>query len=98
MHGHVIVFGAEPLTQVIVEDLLERGASVVLVAETRSGRSMLRELERRGARIIDGSRFAVDDLGDAGIDTAAVLVLTDEDDTGNADGILFARRVRGDLP
>jgi Trk K+ transport system NAD-binding subunit/multidrug transporter EmrE-like cation transporter len=98
MSGAIMVAGGEPLTQVIVEELLLKGAEVVVIAEARSRSDVLRELGRCGARIVEGSPCAATDLTDAGLEHAGVLMLTADDDAGNVDAILAARRLRGDLP
>ena len=96
MNGHVIVAGAAPLTQVIVEELTAGGTEVVLMSDARS--NILREWRRYSMRTVEGSPCAAADLAEADIDHAAVLVLSDDDDAGNVDAILVARRLRSDLP
>ena len=98
MSGPIIVAGCEPLTQVIVEELLLKGEQVVVIAEASFRSDVLRELARCGAHIVEGSACAAADLTQAGLERASVLVLTAEDDTGNVDAILAARRLREDLP
>jgi Trk K+ transport system NAD-binding subunit len=94
----ILVAGAEALGLAIVERLTQAGASVTVLAAPPDATQRASEIERCGARLVVGSpRFAAGLLA-AGIERAAVLVLTADDDPGNVDAALAARRLRADLP
>jgi Trk K+ transport system NAD-binding subunit len=94
----ILVAGSGRLARVVVDELLEKGVEVVVIAEAGSRSDGLRDLGQRGARIVEGSRRATSGLGDAGLEQAGALILAADDDTGNVDAILAARRLRSDMP
>lgn len=94
----ILVAGADPLGMAVIDRLLGIGVEVVALVSPAEAASQARELERLGARVVVAGTRSAGELLAAGIDTAAALVLTTDDDSQNVDAALAARRVRADLP
>jgi len=94
----ILVAGADPLGMAVIDRLLGIGVEVVALVSPAEAASQARELERLGARVVVAGTRSAGELLAGGIDTAAALVLTTDDDSQNVDAALAARRVRADLP
>src|SRR5690349_12378318 len=66
----ILVAGSGRLARVVVDELLQKGAEVIVIAEAGSRTDGLRDLGLRGARIVEGSRRAAGDLGDVSLSEA----------------------------
>lgn len=98
MSARVIVAGLDPLGLAIVQRLRAAGAEVCALAAPAEVARYAHEFERIGAELITGAARSDGELLAAGLQSAAALVLTADDDAENVDAALTARRLRDDLP
>jgi Trk K+ transport system NAD-binding subunit len=94
----LIVAGLNGLGLAVMEELRAEGAEVVAIGSAAEAAEHGLDVERLGARLTIGSARSPSTLGAAGLSSAGALVLTADDDTGNVESVLAARRISPDLP
>lgn len=90
--GTTVICGLERLGLRVARALIDLGERVTVVAESPQP-AILREVERAGARFVQGSSAEIARLRAAAIDSARCLVLTENADLGNLEAALAAREV-----
>ena len=93
-HGHVIVCELEHLGLRTIDALRRRDEDVVAIGPSDAAREPLAEL---GVRLIVGDPLLPRTLREAGIETAAAIVMTGGEDLANLNIALAAQELRPDI-
>ncbi|MDA0303936.1 MAG: NAD-binding protein [Bacteroidetes bacterium] len=94
LQGHVIVCGYGRVGEKAVEELRDHDHDVVVI---ESNPQLVKELQKKGLRVLAGDATRDENLEDAGIDRAKSLITTLPDDAQNVYVVLSARERRPDL-
>jgi Trk K+ transport system NAD-binding subunit len=94
----IIVAGLDGLGLAVMRELRAAGAEVVAIGSAAEAAEHGLDVERLGVRLTVGSARSPGALAAAGLPSARALVLTADDDTGNVESALAARRIAPDLP
>lgn len=94
LHGHVIVCGYGRVGEKAVEELRDHAHDVVII---ESNLELVKQLQKKGWRVLAGDATLDENLVDAGIDRAKSLITTLPDDAQNLYVVLSAREKRPDL-
>ena len=94
----IIVAGLDGLGLAVMRELRAAGAEVVAIGSAAEAAEHGLDVERLGVRLTVGSARSPGTLAAAGLPSARALVLTADDDTGNVESALAARRIAPDLP
>lgn len=94
LHGHVIVCGYGRVGEKAVQELRDHAHDVVII---ESNLELVKQLQKKGWRVLAGDATLDENLVDAGIDRAKSLITTLPDDAQNLYVVLSAREKRPDL-
>ena len=94
----IIVAGLDGLGLAVMRELRAGGAEVTAIGSATEAAEHGLDAERLGARLTIGSARSPSALSAAGLESARALVLSADDDTGNLEAALAARRISPDLP
>lgn len=94
LHGHVIVCGYGRVGEKAVQELRDHAHDVVII---ESDLELVKQLQKKGWRVLAGDATLDENLVDAGIDRAKSLITTLPDDAQNLYVVLSAREKRPDL-
>ena len=94
LHGHVIVCGYGRVGEKAVEELRDHAHDVVII---ESNLELVKQLQKKGWRVLAGDATLDENLVDAGIGRAKSLITTLPDDAQNLYVVLSAREKRPDL-
>lgn len=94
LHGHVIVCGYGRVGEKAVEELRDHAHEVVII---ESDPELVKNLQKKGWRVLSGDATRDENLEDAGIERAKSLITTLPDDAQNLYVVLSAREKRPDL-
>ncbi|HEX5719692.1 MAG TPA: NAD(P)-binding protein [Thermoanaerobaculia bacterium] len=97
MTGHCIVCGLGDVGYRVVE-LLHRLGEQVVVISLQAREERLRTAASFGVRIVTGDARADQNLHEAGLATARLLIAATDQDLVNIEAALDARRIRPDMP
>lgn len=94
LHGHVIVCGYGRVGEKAVEELRDHAHDVVII---ESNLELVKQLQKKGWRVLAGDATLDENLVDAGIGRAKSLITTLPDDAQNLYVVLSAREKRPNL-
>src|SRR5688572_15764609 len=97
MTGHCIVYGLGDVGYRVVE-LLHRLGEEVVVVTLQAREERRRTAESLGVRIVTGDARVDQNLHEAGLASAKLLIAATDQDLVNIEAALDARRIRPDMP
>ncbi|HEX4824469.1 MAG TPA: NAD-binding protein [Candidatus Polarisedimenticolaceae bacterium] len=98
MERPILVCGLDALGVAVIRRLIARGIAARALAAPTEAASYAHELERLGVPVCVGVARSAGALQAAGLQDAAALVLTADDDAENVDAALTARRLSPEVP